>query len=118
MDMVSADELKKVREIVHPDVCVSAQNSENIEELKELIFNGLEFMRVFCKDPGKPPDMDVPVIIKRGSTIEDFATKLHREFKSKFKFARVWGVSAKFPGQKQALKHILKDKDIVELHIR
>jgi len=75
-------------------------------------------MRVYCKDPGKPADMDVPVIISRNSTIKDFASKLHKDFISKFRFSRVWGKSAKFPGQKLSLKHVLKDKDIVELHLR
>jgi len=43
--------------------------------------------------------------------------KLHKDFASKFKFARVWGGSAKFPGQKQMLKHIVMDGDIVEINV-
>jgi ribosome-interacting GTPase 1 len=117
IDMIDEKELEKVKRKVKPDLCISAHKKLNIPELKEVIFNGLEFMRVYCKDPGKPPDMDVPVIIRRGSTISDFANQLHRDFSSKFRFARVWGDSAKFPGQKQSLKHVLVDKDIVELHI-
>ena len=39
------------------------------------------------------------------------------DFIKKFKFARIWGDSAKFPGQKQSLKHVLVDKDVVELHM-
>ncbi len=117
IDMIDEKELAKVKKKVKPDICISADKGVNTEELKETIFSGLEFMRVYCKDPGKPPDMDVPVIIRRKSSIEDFSRKLHKDFVKKFRFARIWGKSAKFPGQKQSLKHILKDEDVCELHI-
>ena len=44
--------------------------------------------------------------------------KLHKSFLDRFKFARVWGKSAKFDGQKLMTGHKLKDGDIVELHLR
>jgi ribosome-interacting GTPase 1 len=40
----------------------------------------------------------------------------HQDFIFNLKFARVWG-SAKFDGQRVDKKHILKDRDLVELHI-
>jgi hypothetical protein len=61
--------------------------------------------------------MKEPMIIKRNSTIRDVCTKTHKDFVKKFKFARVWGISAKHPGFRIGLKHRLKDKDIVELHL-
>ena len=70
------------------------------------------------KEPGKEPDLDIPLIIAKKSTVRDVCSKLHKDFISKFKFCRIWGESAKFPGQKQSLKHILKDKDILEIHLR
>ncbi|MEM3866916.1 MAG: TGS domain-containing protein, partial [Candidatus Bathyarchaeia archaeon] len=35
-----------------------------------------------------------------------------------FKYARVWGPSSKFPGEKVGLNHLLKDGDIVEIHAK
>jgi len=43
--------------------------------------------------------------------------RLHKDFAKKFKFARVWGKSAKFPAQKLHLKHKLCEGDVVEIHI-
>ena len=39
-----------------------------------------------------------------------------RDFGDKVKSARVWG-SAKFDGQVVDRHHVLKDRDIVEIHI-
>ncbi|MEM4268111.1 MAG: TGS domain-containing protein, partial [Candidatus Woesearchaeota archaeon] len=50
--------------------------------------------------------------------VEDVCNKLHRDFVNKFKFARVWGKSAKFPGQTFSLRHNLMDGDIIEIVLR
>src|SRR3989344_6057896 len=86
--------------------------------LKELIFEKMDFMRVCLKEPKKDADTEKPLIIKRNSTVGDVCDKLHKDFSKKFKFARVWGKSAKFPGQRLFLKHVLLDKDILEIHLR
>lgn len=118
IDMVSSERLEELKKELSPDICISAQEEEHLEELKELIFRKLRFIRIYCKEAGKKADLDVPLILKQGSTIRDMCTKLHKDFVVKFKFARVWGRSAKFGGQKLMLGHTLKDEDIVELHMR
>ena len=90
----------------------------NIEELKALIFKRLEFMRIYCKEQGKKADMEEPLIMRRGATVRDICTTLHRDFVRKFRFARLWGPSAKFDGQMvRNLDKFVQDGDIVELHI-
>jgi uncharacterized protein len=119
IDMISAEELSRIKNKIKPDLCISAEQHQHTEELKEVIYNKLAFMRVYCKEVGKPADMNEPMIMKSGATMEDMCTRLHKDFVSKFKFARVWGTSVKFSGQKvQGLKHIIRDGDIVELHIK
>ena len=54
----------------------------------------------------------------RCSTVEDVARKLHRDFVKNFKYAKVWGDSVKFPGQKVGLDHELMDHDIVRIIIK
>ena len=117
IDMVDKDELEKIKEIVKPDIYISAENREHTEELKELIFKKLEFIRVFCKEVGKKADMDVPLIMRKGNTLKNVCLKLHKDFLSKFRFARIWG-SSKFPGMPvKRLDYTLKDNDIVEIHL-
>jgi uncharacterized protein len=85
--------------------------------LKELIFTKLDFMRVYLKEPRKEADLKEPLIIRRGSSIRDVCNKLHRDFPKRLRFARIWGKSARHPAQKLSLKHILQDKDILEIHL-
>ena len=117
MDMVSASKLSKIKKELNADLAVSAEKKVNIKPLQELIFQKLDFMRLYLKEPRKEADMEEPLIIQRGSTIGDVCNKLHKDFISKFKFARVWGKSAKHKGQKLHTKHVLQDKDVLEIHL-
>jgi len=118
IDAVDAEKLRAVVSKIKPDLCISAQKGTNIDKLRDLIYDKLGLIRVYCKEVGRKADLDVPLIIKKGSTIRTVCEKLHRDFASKFKFARVWGPSAKFGGQKLMLRHEVKDGDIVEIHVR
>jgi len=56
--------------------------------------------------------------MKKGCSINDVCEKLHRDFVNRFKFIRVWGETAKFPGQTiRNLNKELHDKDIIEIHL-
>ena len=118
-DLVSQRQLAKVMKQVKGDIAISAANNLNIEELRDVIFEKLDFIRIYMKEPRQEADMKEPMIIQRGSTIKDVCDKTHKDFAKKFKFARVWGSSAKHPGQtfKKTL-HKLEDKDILEIHLR
>ncbi len=117
-DLASPNQVRKVMEEIPADVAISAEQGMNIERLKELVFAKLEFMRVYLKEPRKEADMNDPLIIRQRSTIRDVCEKLHQDFVSKFRFARVWGKSTKFPGQRLMLGHTLGDGDILEIHLR
>jgi uncharacterized protein len=95
---------------------VSAETGAELEGLKKDIFNALEILRVYSKPPGKAADVHRPFIVKKGSTLLDFANQVHRDFGEKLKFARVWGHS-KFEGQRVNHDYLMQDRDIVELHL-
>ena len=118
VDLVSEQDALKVAKKVNADLLISAQNSLHIEDLKDLIFDRLNLIRIYMKEPGKEADLEIPLIIEKNSSVRDVCNKLHRDFVDKFKFCRVWGPSSKFPGQKLALKHVLKDNDVLEIHLR
>jgi len=84
---------------------------------RELIWNNLNIIKVYTKEPGKKPTYP-PVALKKDSAIKDMAEKIHKDFIKKFRFARIWGKSAKFPGQQVGIEHQLEDEDIVELHLK
>lgn len=118
IDMVNSKELERVKAITKPDICISAENKVNTEELKGLIFEKLEFMRVYCKEQGMKADMEVPLIMRQGNNLKDVCMKLHKDFVNKFRFARVWGKSARFPGMVlRKLEHVVQDNDVVEVHV-
>ncbi len=118
LDLLSEAQIEKINKDINPDLFISAQNNVNMDRLKEVVFEKLKLMRVFLKEMGKEADLKEPLIIRSNSTIRDVCNRLHKDFVTKFKFVRVWGPSSKFPGQKFNLDHVLKDKDILEIHLK
>ena len=90
------------------------ERKDKTEDVKEIIWNSLELIKVYTKQPGKKADYP-PIAFKKGAIVQDLAEHVHKDFAKKFKYARVWG-SAKFPGQVVGLNYKLKDDDEVELH--
>jgi ribosome-interacting GTPase 1 len=97
-------------------ISISAKDHKNVEELKSVIFSSLNIIRVHTKSPGVKPDLNDPMIMKKGSTMKDAAEAVHKDFRAKLKYALVWG-SGKFDGQRVSPDHVLQDNDIIELHI-
>ncbi|MBI4151627.1 GTP-binding protein [Candidatus Woesearchaeota archaeon] len=117
IDLATAGHVESIKKEMNADITVSAEENININTLKELIFQKLNFIRIYMKEPKKEADMNEPMIITAGSTVGDVCNKVHKDFLKKFKFARIWGPSAKFPGQRQMLPHVLRDGDVLELHL-
>ncbi len=101
----------------HNFVIVNLKNQENIEELKNKIFQSFDNIRVYTKEPGKTKSPK-PIILKPGATVKDVAEKILKGFSTKVKETKIWGPSSKFPNQKVGLKHKLKDLDVVEFRTR
>ncbi len=95
---------------------VSARDGTSMEELRRVIYETLQIIRVYTKTPGSKPDYTDPIILKRGSTLEDAAASVHKDFARKLKYARIWG-SGKHDGIMARRDHVLQDGDVVELHM-
>ncbi len=87
---------------------------DDAEKTKSRIWNALNLIKVYTKEPGKKPEKK-PMVLKAGSTVGDAVADIHKDFLKFFRFARVWG-STKFPGEKVGLEHKLKDDDVMEIH--
>ncbi|MAG10752.1 hypothetical protein CMI44_00365 [Candidatus Pacearchaeota archaeon] len=94
-------------------VLMSTKTKENLNKLKEKIFQSFDRIRVYTKEPGKEKSPK-PIIMKPGSTVKHVAEKILHGFSKKVKETKIWGPSSKFPGQKVGLKHELRDLDVVE----
>ena len=100
-------------------ILTSAQQNENIDALRQKIFDELTLMRIYLKQPRKKADLEEPMIIAQGSTLKDLCQKIHRDFVTKFRYALIWGTSAKHSGQRfLRLDHVLLDEDIVQIVLR
>ncbi len=70
------------------------------------------------KPPGQPADEAGRLWVRRGSKVEDLASAVHKDLARRLTGARVWGASARQPGQTVSTYHVLADGDMVELLTR
>jgi hypothetical protein len=111
------DDFEVLQELMGPEwqmFPVSAATNRNLDALRRVIFDALEIIRVYSKPPRRDYDPSAPFVLKKGSTVEEFAGKVHRDFLDTLKTARVWG-SAEYEGQMVGRDYVLQDGDVVEL---
>ena len=99
-----------------PLVSISAREGRGLEEFKRTIYQALNIIRVYTKTPGSKADLTDPMVLEKGSTLEEAAEALHKDFYQNLKYAVVWG-SGKYDGQRVSKGHLLQDGDVVEFHI-
>ena len=115
----AADRLDIVREMFadrFPIHVIGAEHGQGMEDLRNAIYDFLKVIRVYTKQPGKPPDMTSPFTCPIGSTVVQMAELVHRDFGDQLKSARIWGTGV-HDGQAVGREHVLHDRDVVELHI-
>lgn len=94
---------------------ISCQRGWNVDELIEDIWQKLQLTRIYTKKKGMFPALDEPIIIRKSSTVRDLCTCIHKDFVPNFKYALVWGLSAKHSPQRVGLGHMLRDEDVVQI---
>jgi uncharacterized protein len=115
----AAERLDILKEMIGermPILPVSAECGDGLDELRTRLFQMLDVIRIYAKPPGKPADMTAPFTIHAGGTVLDFAERVHSDLSESLKSAKVWG-SAQFDGQTVKRDHVLRDRDVVELHL-
>jgi ribosome-interacting GTPase 1 len=68
-----------------------------------------------CYRKGIEPDFSEAMIVRQNSSIEDVCDSIHRTLKETFKYALVWGASARHVPQRVGLSHVVADEDIVQI---
>jgi len=115
IDQIPIEELAEISTSPF-EVPISAQDEWNIDELKDVMWERMQLIRVYTRQKGEEVDYDEPVILhfdKR--TVQDFCRKIHKDILEEFKNALVWGKSAKHDAQTVGKDHILEDEDIVQI---
>jgi len=115
------ENLARLREAIDEDkiplIPVSCNRRIGLEDIGHQIFRMLRIIRVYAKEPGEKKPSPKPLVIEEGSTVIEAAKKLHSKLYREFKYARIWGPSAKYPGQRVGSNHILMDGDIIEIRL-
>ncbi|MFC2026916.1 GTPase [Chloroflexota bacterium] len=99
-----------------PVIAISAGDGTGMNELKLKIYQVLDVIRVYTKTPGQKADLVDPIVLPRGSTLQDAAASVHKDFAARLKYARIWG-SGKHDGIMAKRDHVLANGDIIELHL-
>ena len=97
---------------VHPElrvVPVSVLDDESLDRLREELWQLTGLVRIGLRDGGDPLALRPPV------TVLDVADAIHHELASVCAGARIWGLSARFEGQRVGPAHELRDGDTVEV---
>jgi ribosome-interacting GTPase 1 len=85
-------------------------------ELGKRLFEALDLVRVYTREPNASAPSPEPFTIKSGTTVGDLSRQIHTALFRQFRYARVWGKSVSYEGERVGMSHILLDKDIVEIH--
>jgi len=113
---ISLEMLREHYGMHFPLIPISTKRAETLELLKGKIFEVLEIIRIYTKPPGKQVDLGAPYIQPVGSTVEEIAGNIHKDFLEKLKFARLWRDN-KFQGLRVQRDFVLEDGDVIELHV-
>jgi len=120
VDLADETVLERTREVLADEgvgsaVGVSAEEERGLETLKDRIFDELDLTRVYLKPQGGEADFEEPLVLDGEATVGDAAEKIHRDFDGRFRYAKLWGESAKHDGQQVGVDHELADGDVLTI---
>jgi small GTP-binding protein len=101
-----------------PIIPVSCKSGQGLSKLGEAMFESLDLIRVYTKEPGEKNFSEKPFVLEKGATVHDLARNIHSDFSENFSYARVWSVRLVFSPQKVGGAFVLEDEDVVELHMK
>jgi len=108
------DEEPNYRDLIDGEyVAISADKGTGIDELIKEAWKALKFVTVYLVKPDERIEEGLPalpcrqaggrqgspIVMKEGNTLKDVAVKIGPDFAASKKIAKIWGESAKFPGQ-------------------
>ena len=115
MDDAGPDALARLRAAVSDlsVVPVSVLDDDSLEQFKAAVWRLTGLVRVYLHHLGTTSPE--PLALPAESTVEDVAYAIHNDLGAAMRSARIWGPSARFPGQHAGRDHQVADEDIVEI---
>lgn len=112
IDSISLEHLDSLAREPHT-VVMSCEMDLGLQDVIERCWQELRLIRLYTKRKGVDPNFGEAMIVRSGSTIEDVCDSIHRSMKDTFKYALVWGASARHIPQRVGLGHGVADEDVV-----
>ncbi|KAF2457273.1 GTP-binding protein 1 [Lineolata rhizophorae] len=114
IDSISVEFLDELAR--EPNTAVmSCELDLGIQDVVDRCWEELRLIRIYTKRKGVEPDFSEALIVRNGSTIENVCDQVHRTLKETFKYALVWGQSARHVPQRVGLGHVVADEDVVSI---
>lgn len=104
-------------QLAHEDhtVVMSCELDLGIGDVVDRAWKELNLMRIYTKRKGVEPNFSEALIVRQDSTVEDVCDQVHRTLKESFKYALVWGASARHVPQRVGLGHVVADEDVITI---
>src|SRR6476469_5147407 len=96
----------------HPELRVlpvSVLDEASLDRLREELWAVTGLVRIHLRDGGDPVALQPP------ATVLDVADTIHHELRERCTGARIWGPSARFPGQQVGREYVVCDGDTGEV---
>ncbi|KAJ3985409.1 developmentally regulated GTP-binding protein [Lentinula detonsa] len=116
IDSISLEQVDKIARS-SKSLVISCEMDLNLDYLVSRIWEELSMVKIYTKKRGAHPDLNDPVCLRKGSTIETVCDSIHRSLAPNFRYALIWGKSSKFSphAQKVSLSHAVQDEDVVSI---
>ncbi|CAA7259958.1 unnamed protein product [Cyclocybe aegerita] len=85
VDAISLEQVDKIARQPH-SLVISCEMDLNLDYLIDRIWEELRLVKIYTKKRGVHPDLDDPVCLRKGATIEDVCNGIHRSLADNFKY--------------------------------
>ena len=99
-----------------PTALVSCLTGQGLTTIGSKLFESLEIIRVYTKEPNESKPSDHPFVVRAGTTVRELAGSIHTNLAERYRYSRIWGSTSKFAGERVGPEHVLGDQDVVEIH--
>jgi len=99
-------------------LATSCKTGEGLVGLGQSLFEMLEIVRIYTKEPSQREPSKDAIVLRKGATVAELARQIHSDLFRNFKYAKIWGASVKHNSEKVGIDHILMDRDTVEIHAK